>query len=214
VLLAVTVFAIVLAAINTVFYSALRLRARTSAALDESAPVEQTLNVMRRDLQAAVGPGGVLAGDFKSGSVSSGLGIGQASAIEFYTASGVIRDDPAWGDIRKVNYQLRDPMNRTTPRGKDLFRLILRNPLATTAEEDEQFLMGDVESLDFVCYDGTTWRDSWDTSQSDTTLPSAIKVRLRLAAANGTDKREPIEMVVPIFSQTNTNQTQTVEGLQ
>src|SRR5260370_20827343 len=99
VLLAVTVFAIVLAAINTVFYSALRLRARTSAALDESAPVEQTLNVMRRDLQAAVGPGGVLAGDFKSGSVSSGLGLGQASAIEFYTAPGGLRGDPARGDI-------------------------------------------------------------------------------------------------------------------
>src|SRR6266571_3956497 len=54
VLLAVSVFAIVLIAINTVFYSALRLRATTARVLDQSAPLQQTLIVLRRDLHGAV----------------------------------------------------------------------------------------------------------------------------------------------------------------
>jgi type II secretion system protein J len=200
VLLAVTVFAIVLAAINTVFFSAMRLRTRTSAALDEAAPIEQTLSIIRRDLQGALGPGGVLAGDFKSGSVSSSMGD-QNSAIEFYTATGVIRDDSTWGDVRKVSYQLRQPMTR--------------NPLANTAEVDEQWLMSGVEALDFICYDGANWRNSWDTSQGDTTLPAAIKVRLQLAATGSGDarSRNPIEMIVPLLAQPPASQTQTNEDV-
>src|SRR5437773_1738077 len=54
VLLAVAVFSIVLVAINTVFYSGLRLRAGTVAALDQSVPVEQALNILRRDLKGTM----------------------------------------------------------------------------------------------------------------------------------------------------------------
>src|SRR5712671_3751317 len=69
VMLALAVSAIVLAAIGGVFYSAMRLRERTSAMLDESAPLHHALTVLRRDLQGALPPGAgtlPMAGDFIS----------------------------------------------------------------------------------------------------------------------------------------------------
>src|SRR2546426_12834784 len=73
-LLALAISAIVVAGIGGVFYSAVRLRETTAAALDEAAPVQHALAFIRRDLRGALPPSGYLAGDFKSGTASGGLG--------------------------------------------------------------------------------------------------------------------------------------------
>ena len=62
-LLAVAICAIVLVAINGVFAAAVRLRDRTSEAIEDALPVTRALEIMHRDLKGAVGPGGFLAGD-------------------------------------------------------------------------------------------------------------------------------------------------------
>src|SRR4051812_26961616 len=62
IMLAVAIFAIVLVAINSVFYSALRLRRKASEAIEQSLPIQQTIAIMKRDLQGLVAPGGTLTG--------------------------------------------------------------------------------------------------------------------------------------------------------
>jgi type II secretory pathway component PulJ len=212
-MLAMAVSAIVLVAMSGVFYSAVRLRERTAAGLDEAAPVEQALSMLRRDLQGAVGPGGVLAGDFKCGNISSGLA--QSLGIEFFTTSGQIKDAAPWGDIQEVSYGLRDPLPPSRNRGKDLVRSITRNLLSqNVADAEDQLLLGNIQTLEVACYDGSQWRDSWDTSLSDTTLPSAVRVRIQLATENGADPRvQPYEIVVPLLCQTRTNQVANTGGL-
>jgi type II secretion system protein J len=213
VLLALAVSAIVLAAISGVFYSALRLRERTSALLDESVPVQRALGLLRRDLQGVLPPGGVLAGDFKNGALTSGTA--QGFGLQFYTTTGVINDDAPWGDIQEVTYQLRDPADRNRALGKDLIRAVTRNLLATTVlNSDEQWLLGNIQNLEFACFDGSDWRDSWDTSAGNTNLPTAVRVRIQLAADNDADtrNRQPLELIVPLISQSRTNQTSTTGG--
>jgi prepilin-type N-terminal cleavage/methylation domain-containing protein len=56
VLLAVGIFAIVLFAINTVFFSALKLERATSRIVDARAPLNQAFAILRHDLQGAVQP--------------------------------------------------------------------------------------------------------------------------------------------------------------
>jgi prepilin-type N-terminal cleavage/methylation domain-containing protein len=71
IMLALAVSAIVLVGIGGVFYSAVRLRERTMAMIDESVPLQQAFNFIRHDLQGALPPGGApqggipLSGDFK-----------------------------------------------------------------------------------------------------------------------------------------------------
>jgi type II secretion system protein J len=210
ILLAVGIFAIVLLAMNTVFFSALRLERATSRAVDERLPLNQAFASLRRDLLSAVPPltnSVLLPRNFISGG-SSGMSSGQAGSLEFYTATGSISDDAPWGDVQKVRYELVASTDPANNRGQDLVRVVTRNILATTtADEEEQFLVANIESLEFQCYDGSGWRSTWDSSAANAGLPQAVRVRLQLAPENpgGRISREPLELLVPIATQTLTN---------
>ncbi|MDB6110139.1 MAG: type secretion system protein GspJ [Pedosphaera sp.] len=205
-LIAVAIFAIVLVAINTVFYGALHLRAKTTQALEDLLPTERALAILKRDL-AGIVPPGVLAGVMSSD--TTGVGMTQPVALEIFTATGVIDEDTPWGDIQKIDYSLQFPTNKANSTGRDLVRSVTRNLLATTAETpDQQLLIRDVQTLKFSYYDGTNWNDSWSATVSN--IPAAIRVSIDFAA-NKTDARIniPVQMLVPIVSHTVTNQTQT-----
>jgi len=216
-LIAVSIFAIVLAAINGLFYGAMRLRRNTTRSIEESLPIQQTLATLKRDLQGLVAPGGILAGPLQT-TTSSGLtpGVIPPGAMTLYTSTGVIDETLPWADVQKVVYYLKQPDNPAGAVGKDLVRAVSRDLLASTpAPMEEQWLMGGVERLQFSFYDGNAWRDTWDSTTADLAtaqtnrLPRAIKAQIDLAVARGEPRtRAPAEIVVPITVQARTNQTQ------
>ena len=209
-ILAVGVAALVLAVIGSVFFAALHLREVTQAAVDAATPVDQALVVMRRDLQCVVTPTNgtsrILSGDFRIGTLTS-PGVSQPVAIEMFTATGVLRDNAPWGDIQKVTYELKDPADRNAT-GRDLYRSVTRNVLAvTTPDVEDQWMLGGVQSIEFSCFDGSQWSDTWDTTgvtSGNTNLPVAVRVRIQLAGSNPA-ATQPIEILVPIDSQSRTN---------
>jgi type II secretion system protein J len=213
-LLAVAICAIVLVAINGVFATAVRLRDKTTDAVEQGLPINRALDILCRDLKGTVGPGGFLAGDFKCGAQAMGASMGLSgeagsAGLDFYTSTGNISDKAPWGDVQEVFYELKSPSDRNQ-QGMDLMRCLNRNLLATTTQTPEtQRLMGNVQALEFDCYDGMQWRNTWDTSNGDTNLPVAVRVRIKLAARAGEDasKLQPVEMLVPLISQTRTNLT-------
>jgi len=213
-LLAVAICAIVLVAINGVFATAVRLRDKTTDAVEQGLPINRALDILCRDLKGTVGPGGFLAGDFKCGAQAMGASMGLSgeagiAGLDFYTSTGTISDKAPWGDVQEVFYELKAPSDRNQ-QGMDLMRCLNRNLLATTTQTPEtQRLMGNVQTLEFDCYDGMQWRNTWDTSNGDTNLPVAVRVRIKLAARAGEDaaKLQPVEMLVPLISQTRTNLT-------
>lgn len=206
VILAIGVAAIVLVAVNSVFFTALHLRNATANAVDAAEPVEQALTIIRRDLQCAVPPdaSNVLSGDFKIGNVTS-TGISEPVSAEIYTADGALSANAPWGDIQRVTYELKD--STTGAAGRDLYRTVTRNLLSETMPDvkDELMIRG-VDSVQFSAYDGSQWNNSWDTTgttSSDTNLPVAVRVDIQFA---GSDKNSsPIEILVPIDSQSRTN---------
>ncbi|HEY4983460.1 MAG TPA: type II secretion system protein GspJ [Verrucomicrobiae bacterium] len=216
-ILAVGVSAIVMIAINAVFFTALHLREVTSNAVDSATPTELAFSTMRRDLQCAIPPrpNGILSGDFKVGNVTT-VGISQPVAIEVFTATGALQENTPWGDVQRVTYALKDPTTRTVP-GKDLIRSVTRNLLSVaTPEVDEQWMMSGVEKVEFLCYDGMQWSDAWDTTDVTTVktnLPLAVRVRIQLAGnganSDASSRLQPIEMLVPLDSQSRTNRTAT-----
>lgn len=211
-LIAVAIFSLVLAAINGVLYGALRLRSKTTRMIEESLPLQQAVATIRRDLEGIVVPGGTLSGVLKS-DVSTG-GMDQQGALEIYTATGVPNETLPWASVQKVSYALRLPANQATAAGKDLVRLVTRNLLPTLQEEAEaQWLMSDVERLEFSFYDGSAWRTAWDSTTETTVLPKAIKAQIVLAV-NPEDPRpkSPVQIVVPIMVQARSNQTDQATG--
>ena len=212
-LLAVAICAIVLVAINGVFATAVRLRDKTSEAVEDALPVNREMDMMVRDLKGTVGPGGYLAGDFRCGAQAMGATMGLSgeagsAGLDFFTSTGALSDKAPWGDIQEVFYELKAPTDRNQT-GMELVRCVNRNLLSTTTATPEiQSLLGKVQTLQFDCYDGTQWRDTWDTSAGDTNLPVAVRIRIQLAAKQGETiaNQQPLEMLVPLTSQTRTNQ--------
>jgi type II secretion system protein J len=215
VLLALAICAIVLVAINAVFATAVRLRDKTTAAVEEGLPVDRALETLRRDLKGTVGPGGFLAGDFKCGAQAMGTSMGLTGeagggGLDFFTSTGAIGDNNPWGDLQEVFYELKAPADRNQL-GMDLVRCINRNLLATTTPTPEtQTLLSHIETVQFECFDGAQWRPTWDTSAGDSNLPTGVRISIQMAAKPGEDasKFQPFQMLVPLVSQTlRTNQT-------
>ena len=214
IMIAVAAFAIVLAAINTIFYTALRLRNSTTAAIEKALPMEHALGVIRRDLANLVLPGGTMSGTLSTTSTSNSV-AGQASP-SFYTTTGVIDETSPFAEVQRVSYLLVASTNNGI--GKVLVRSVARNLLPSLQSLTEQEpLMTGVQTLTFLYLDGSQWKDSWDSTVASTTtgvtngLPAAVKVQVQLATENGSGSRgrsreTPIELVVPLVMQQRTNQ--------
>jgi type II secretory pathway component PulJ len=209
--LALGISAVVLAAIGGVFYSALRLRDRTFAALNDGSSLQPALNYLKRDLKGAMPPDGYLASIFRCGQLGGFLG--QGFGLDFVTTTGGLNEELPGGDLQEVIYMLREPTNTRRGSGMDLVRMANRNLLATIPElPPEQVLLSGVQEFEVECYDGYTWRNYWDTTLTDTNLPVAVRVQLLVAPQesieNGTvsrDGRAAMEFVVPLMTQSRTN---------
>ena len=207
-ILAIGVAALVLIAINAVLFAALRLRNTTTDVVDAATPVDGTMMFLRRDLECVMTPTNgtakVLSGDFKVGNVTS-AGVPEPVAIEMFTATGALSDNAPWADIQRVTYELKQPTDPSAV-GKDLVRSVMRNLLpVTTPEVEDQLMLTGVQSIQFSCYDGSQWQDTWDTTgltSVNTNLPVAVRVDIQMA---GNNNAGPIELVVPIDAQSRTN---------
>jgi hypothetical protein len=172
------------------------------------------MEIITRDLKAAAGPRGFLAGDFKCDAQSMGSGMGlnsSGSGLDFFSTSGVINDNAPWGDVQEVVYQLAPATDRKQSTGMDLVRYVNRNLLATaTTAPEPQVLLSDVQTVEFECYDGLEWRNTWDTSLTDTNLPTAVRITIHPAPGRDDTalKVEPVQLVVPLSTLTLTNVAQ------
>lgn len=236
-LLAILVFSIVLGALHVVFFSAFKLRNKTSDTIERALPLQQTLAIIKRDLANLLPPGGTLSGALQStptvspttGSTGLGSGKGVSSSgsmsgslnrgngPQFYTTAGIVDDNAPWGDIERVSYILAAATNDTP--GQDLYRSVTRNLLPTLQDETaDQFLMSGVDAITFRFFNGTAWQDTWDSTAVDSAtgltnnLPTAIKLELQLHNENTTASTlPPVELVVPILVLARTNQTAVIE---
>lgn len=214
-LLAVAIFALVLAAIHSVFFGALRLRNKTAAALDSAVPLQHALALLRRDLANLVPPGGPLAGSFESIPTTTTTNAnlnplltlgGRRVSPDLYTASALVDDTSPWAEVQKVSYQLVTPTNGGA--GLELVRVVTRNLLPAFDEPPEvQWLLSGVQEVFFEFYDGTQWVQTWDATTAPLPLPLAVKVQIELLPEEtATVQPAPVELLVPVLVQGATNQ--------
>jgi type II secretion system protein J len=207
ILVAVSIMAILLVAIQAAFFGGLRLRERTVESIEASLPVEEALQTMQRDLaNIVISTNGVFFGPLQTTNPTNNL-PGQVGP-DFYTSGGELDGMVPWGNVEKIDYELTAPTNGMGGPGQDLVRAITRNLLPVTQQplpEEKQTLLRGVQSLTFLYYDGTQWDAAWDTTQQ-TNLPLAIKVQIQMAARNaGATLNPPLELVVPMDVLLNTN---------
>jgi general secretion pathway protein J len=218
ILIALVVFSIVLLAVNSIFYGALRLRNKTNESVTRAVEIDHALKVIKKDLANILPSGGTMTGSLQTESVG---GIGGASSPVLYTASGSIDQTSPFGNVQKVSYTVGSgglgysggTSGNSRPvssgGGGDLYRNVSRNLLPQTQEDiSSELLLSGVQSLTFEFYDGRQWRPSWDSTTETTPMPVAIKVQLILAdQSNGRFAPDPIELIAPVMVTGSTNQT-------
>jgi prepilin-type N-terminal cleavage/methylation domain-containing protein len=227
VLIAMAAFAIVLGAINSVFYAALRLRNKTAEAFDESLALQHTVAFLRNDIANLLPPGGTLSGNLQTtpsttgSGTASGLNVSAASMAlvaaasrpgqsspEFYSTTATIDETSPWSQVQRVSYYLT-PSTNGLP-GRDLIRSVTRNLLPTFQEQPVQIpLLGGVDSIYFQFHDGNQWKDTWDSAtETASRLPTAVRVQIQMAAPERSKALPPpIELVVPVMVFGGTNST-------
>lgn len=214
VLFATLVFAIVLAAVNAVFYGSLKLRERADEKQKESLSRLQSLELLKRDLRAAFYSEGFRADRFQC-EPSRGLGV-LADQIQFFAKTGTTDQSAPWSDVQQIEYYLA-PANkiRENPNSLELVRAVTRNLLAPTYQPPvEQRLISGVSAFQLSFFDGETWMTSWDSELQTPALPKAIQIYLEFATTNQSDNSLPpsLTQIVSILAEPRTAKDEETEA--
>lgn len=213
VLLATLVFATILAALNAVFFGALRLHKQAMEIMDDRFPREYAARIIKRDLAGVIGSTGRMATNFVG--QSEGSGRVRLDTIEFCTTTGSSGEALRRGDIQRVQYFLTESLQnplltreilRENPdsRGLLLVRSVYKDLLSqVTPEPTEEFLMSNVDSMQLAYYDKTEdlWLDQWDSELlNEGEVPAAVRFSIQFVASldRPNEVLQPLEWVVPI----------------
>lgn len=201
VLLATAISAVVIVAIQAVYFNALRLRNTTSERTEADLALHRALDIVERDLTGLMLPGGTL-----SGTLQTDLSLGLMSTVageklgpDFYTASGRIDAWTPFAEVQRVSYYL-SPSNLGSGGTGDLVRSVSRNLLPALEDTSEEvILLQNITLAGFEFFDGYEWTQTWDSTTS-ATVPTAIRFFLQRAPSeDGAAAPEPVELVVPVL---------------
>jgi type II secretion system protein J len=216
-ILAISIMSLILSAMSGVLYVAYRLHNGVTESLEQALPPETALLSIQRDLANIVcnntSNNIMLIGSFQTINQTNVL-PGQIGP-DFYTTGGQPDGLQPWGDVEKVDYLLQPSTNRYMP-GQDLVRAVTHNILSVTSPpqpEEKRVVLSGVQNVVFTYYDGTSWDNSWDSTQQ-TNLPNAIKMQIYMAA-QGMVRAGAIgkiyELVIPVDVQMSTNVTSSLQ---
>jgi prepilin-type N-terminal cleavage/methylation domain-containing protein len=190
------IMAMVALALYQAMFTGFRGRNRVLEAIGPSRAGELTMDLIRRDLECALPPTGIISRTFMGyvGSEVSG-----SSAVEFYAmgrptlntatpgygstsnfmpTSSAGSDPTAGYCAQRIELLLRPSLGGGLP---VLVRRVTRTLLAPTkTEPDEEVLCRDVTSFHIRYFDGSQWYEDWDSTQFGDTIPMAIEVSLEL----------------------------------
>jgi type II secretory pathway component PulJ len=216
--------AIVFAVIFGVFGRAIYLREKADAHVREARLRARAVNVLRNDLRNARVSGGAdrtLATTLEC-SEQSQIG-GFPGYVKLTTTTALDDSENPSADVQEVEFYIVTDEQATDRKSGVLVRTTNRNLMSTSREKPaEERLLTRVTAMEVSFYVGSEWKSSYSytestgvestttgagtantnaaTNASTTPLPSAVRVRI-LPAETAVNP-QPIELVVPLMTQT------------
>lgn len=150
---------------------------------------QAAMELMMQDLRGAAEPNSSLTGDFVGTDERNGTNI-DADSLSFYSTNHQINGDTdrITCGVGKIELLLEEPTLNVaarklqTARTYNLVRRVTDNILTEDddGESIDEILCRNVRSLNFRYYDGESWEDEWDSSESYDIVPLAVEVTLEL----------------------------------
>lgn len=174
---------------------AMKARRSAQAAVGTLREPMIALEIVAEALASAPRPNGVIAGPFVG--VPSGGDATRNDLVNFFTFAGTPGDAQVADGVAQVEFALIADGDAYA-----LVRRMQRNPLATiTTTPEDEVLCRRVASFGLRYFDGTSWRDAWDSAAEDNDLPRAVEVTLAVQPEGaGTPGAQPTRVmrVVPL----------------
>ena len=126
---------------------------------------------------------------------------GQAAVlVSFFSAANTPHPDEMGGDVRKIELSIETPEGASKPA---LVRRVYYNLLPSKAPEPRvQVLCRNIKSCYLRYYDGTLWRDDWDSKSQGDILPTAVEVTLELNGPDAQPGEESAYIMTRVFALT------------
>ena len=132
---------------------------------------------------------------------SGGLHAADAQApvlLSFYSSANTPRDDEMGADIRKIELSIEIPDGSTK---QALVRRVYYNLLPNKSPEPKvQILCRNIRSFYLRYYDGTLWRDDWDSKAQGDILPNAVEATLEIDAADSKPGDDVAYRITRVFA--------------
>lgn len=176
VILAVTVTAVITAALFTSMGGAFRTRSQAEDALSGRDAARAAVTFIRNDLHGVPPAGGRIGGVF-IGEDQRESGNAEADRLTYVTTNPALKSDQDLADLRQIELELRRSADE--PDYFYLARMVTGNLLAVqTPEPDVQVIARRVVSMSLRYYDAGVWRQEWDSTQRDNQIPGAVELTL------------------------------------
>ena len=202
-LMALTVCAILLAAIYGVFSRAIHLRNNATQRTREVRVRAHAAGMIRNDLRNALVSGGTLAATLQGSAESHGTGF--PGYLKFTATTAKDAGDDIGGDVQEIEYYIARDSQAAEQKAGVLVRTIKRDLLNTTQQTPpEERVLAGVEAMDVSFYSGSEWKTSWEVTTDSKTLPEAVRVSIQPVANAGGIKPAAIEVLVPWTTQAAT----------
>jgi len=162
-------------------YAGLRIgfKARESAvaAVKPVRAAELAVELLRKDIESALPPTGILAGGFLGLDATDSAGR-DADTLLFHSCAHVPAPAQRACDVRMVELAVETPSDGGAPA---LVRRVTTDLLAVeTVESAQEVLCRGVSAFNLRYFDGSEWPDSWDSSARGDALPTAVEITLEL----------------------------------
>jgi type II secretory pathway pseudopilin PulG len=170
---ALTMAAVLAASLYMSMQVVFHAKASAEAAVEPARTAETAMEFLRNDLQNALPPTGTLASSFLGTS-----GSGGPDDVVFFTTADSPEHVSGNGEIKEVELTVATPAAGGAPA---LIRRVSRNLLAPVRmNPDEEILCRGVTGFHLLYYTGAGWADSWDSTQEQNQIPSAVQVSIEL----------------------------------
>ena len=176
-LIAMALMSMLAASLYASLHVAFQARSVAVAALEPVRRAELAIELLRQDIESALPPTGILAGEFFAvdGKDDSGR---DSDALLLHSSAHNPGPDETASEIRRVEFAAAVRAGGTEP---VLVRRISTNLLAPAIVEPwEEVLCRGVLAFNLRYFDGSAWLDGWDSAVQDNVLPLAVEVTIEV----------------------------------
>ena len=215
-LVALALVGIIAGSLYTSLHIGFKAHESITTSIEPVRRTELAARLIRRDIESAVSPSGLLAGEFV-GQNAVGESGRDADILVLHSSAHVPETDALACDVRRVELTC-EPV-QTDMDEDETYAIVRRVTTRLLAPEtptpEVEILCRGIYSFNIRYFDGSDWVDSWDSNAQDNALPLAVEINIELEMEERDGTEKPPYAISRVFciARTGTSEQREQTGM-